>query len=252
VRDSIVTTLSPAAVVIATTAGSLLGADSLGRVHASLPMPFDDLGGGMRRIRRNHVLVDRTTVRVDTVTTVRGTTLRSQESGPEGSRTTTNMELMFSVADQSLLFRDGWLAVARQEPYRVDWFPPGGAPIPGSPIAHGVVRVNDTEKEHWAARISRDFPNAAASLAVIPFTDVLAPFTAGSLVALPNGTLLVRRHPTSRAPGNDHDIIDRRGVRIATLKLAPDARVVAAGLAHLYVATRDEDGIERLSRHAWR
>jgi hypothetical protein len=45
--------------------------------------------------------------------------------------------------------------------------------------------------------------------------------------------------------------VDRRGVRMAQLRLPDNQRVVGFGTASVYVAIGDDDGLERLQRHPW-
>lgn len=251
VGDSIVETIASSDPVIEATGASLLGADTLGNVLSSRPMAFLDLGAGRRRIHRLHVLVDRRTARVDTVTTISGAIIETRSSGPANARTNMSFMLVYSVSDQSAMFEDGWVAVARQDPYRVDWRSPTGAVTRGAPIAHARTRIDAAEKQHWLADIQRDDPGATIDLSTVPFADELPPFASSALVALPDGTLAILRHPSSRAPGNIYDVIDRRGVRASVLRLSANARLVGRGASAVYVATKDDDGIERLSRHPW-
>jgi hypothetical protein len=243
--DSIVATLAPTDPVIEATKGSLLGADSLGRLHYPRSLAFAPLGNGVLQRPTAHFMLDRATLRADSVTTTRGITLRLTESG-------SGAQLVFTVPEQSRLFADGWLAIARQDPFRIEWHAPDGRITLGPVLPYPRTRVDAAEKDHWLAGIRRANPGTTFDGAGVPFAEEMPPYASGSLVALPEGTLLLRRHPTSRAPGNDYDIIDRAGNRIATLGLPPSARIVAAGRASVYVATKDDDGIERLSRHPWR
>ena len=74
---------------------------------------------------------------------------------------------------------------------------------------------------------------------------------AGGAFAAADGTLLVFRERSRSAPGNDYDAIDRSGRRIRAIHLPRNERIVGFGAVSVYVAVRDDDGIERLRRHPW-
>lgn len=247
--DSIVATWGPTDPLVAAAAGALIGADTLGRIHASQPLPFAELGAGRRRIQRLHLLIHRQDLRADTIGEVRGFTLASSESVVGTTRRVATFQLVFSVADQAQLFPDGWLAIARQAPYHVEWRDPAGAITRGRTIPYTAVRVDGAEKERWADGIRRDNPGAAIDVSTVMFADELPPFTSIALVALPDGRLAIRRHPSRREPGVEYDIVDRAGARVQRLVLPAESRIVGSGRASIYVATKDEDGIERVARH---
>lgn len=249
--DSIVATTAPDQPVIVATAGSLNGADARGYVLARRPAPLADIGGSRRRASSSLVRVEFATGRSDTIATVRGITVESQSRGGPPTQTIANYVVTGAPADLSAIFPDGWVAVVRSEPYRAEWIPPSGATILGAPIPETRVRFTDEEKRFWHDALLRDAGSERSfDYSTAPFTEFVASFRGPALPA-PDGTLLVHRERSLAAPGNDYDVIDRRGARVRTIRLPWTERVVGFGPASIYVSAKDDDGIERLRRHPW-
>jgi hypothetical protein len=72
---------------------------------------------------------------------------------------------------------------------------------------------------------------------------------ASAVIALADGRLLVERLPTADVPFRRYDIISRTGGDARQLQLELAERIVGSSERHLYVATTDADGIQRLRRH---
>lgn len=246
-----VSTLGPADSIIALTRGSLLGADDSGRVLTSAALPFEGFGPGKQRVRRLHRTVHRTTLHVDSIAPMRGFIIETRVTGATGNQRNVSHQVVFSVSEQSLLFPDGWVALALQDPFRVEWHAPSGAVVLGPPLPFAATRVNAAEREHWAERIRAANGGVAFDWSNVPFAETIPPFPMGALHPLPDGSLLILRHPARASPGTEYDVIDRRGVRTGSFRLPTNARIAGIGRANAYVATIDDDGIERLSRHPW-
>ena len=162
--------------------------------------------------------------------------------------------------DQLIMFNDGWVAIARMHPYRVDWCAPTGTCTTGSAIPEPQVRIGDTEKRAYlraAARSSRWPANVSLS-AVTGWPEYFPPFAAKTsridaspLLTLPDGRLLIERVPTGSSVGLTYDIVDRRGVRVAQLQLPPDQQIVGFGPRSIYVVITDDDDLQHLERHPW-
>lgn len=250
--DSIVGTLPPDDPAIRAGGGSLGGADARGAILARRPGPPVEIGGGRRRVLSHVMRVDRSSGRSETLATAAGLTLESRQTGAPPQQTIRTWQVVFTVAEQSAMSTDGWVAIARTDPYRVDWHPPSGTPVLGAPIPWTPVRVTAEEKQFWhddtleEAGSDRPF-----DFSIVPFAEAIAPFRNAALMPTPEGALLVLRERSSAAPGHDYDVIDRRGSRVRTIRLPPSERIVGFGAGTVYVAAKDDDGIERLRRHAW-
>lgn len=157
--------------------------------------------------------------------------------------------------DQAILFADGWIAVARTSPYRVEWRQPTGTWIRGAPISSASVRVTRAEQcaainaivnEEIEPCRPEQFPGWPKELP--PYISHASPI----LFAAPDGRLLVRRKTSLAAPGNHYDIFDRRGRIVGILQMKANERVVGWGPRSIYIVTEDVDGLQALSRHPWR
>lgn len=158
-----------------------------------------------------------------------------------------------SVGDQAVLFRDGWIAVAYVEPYRVAWYAPDDQRARLVAIAHDRIRLDDREKQfaaraYAAARVRdgfkpEDFPN---------WPQYLPPFHQDALVAAPDGHLLVERTRSADRPNERfYDVVGRTGNVTRQLRMRANERIVGAGLHSVYVAVTDRDGLQQLRRHPW-
>jgi hypothetical protein len=196
--------------------------------------------------------VHRGTLRADTLVTIRDAELRTQADGAPGSGAFRTTSVLLSSPEQAAVFPDGTVAVALQEPYRVDWHAADGTVRRGAAIERTAPPLNEGEKQAWKERAEAASGGPLAfPLDRFPWAEFVPPFRAGGLTTLPNGDLLVAREPWSGSNGEEFDIIDRRGMRTGTLRLRAGERVVGTGRRDVYIAVADDDGIERLRRHPW-
>lgn len=166
---------------------------------------------------------------------------------------------------EALLLPDGWLAVAYQDPYRVDWRSPDGKWIRGAPVDEEPVDMTFLERcaaaQGWSFRgvgmCSRE------DLAEREFPDILPPFVrAGStersgdrtavLQGTPDRRLLVRRTPTSKTfMYSIYDVFDRTGARTGSIRLPGDQAVLGFGERSIYTIRTDEVDLQWVRRHDW-
>jgi hypothetical protein len=198
--------------------------------------------------------VSRSSARTDTLARIRG---RPTTVPPAGSAAARNpmfaraFGLPLTGPEQALLMPDGWIAVARDNPYRVDWISPDGRVRAGAPIAEPQARVDDAERAAYARRVSQRTGRPTRLGPEARWPEYVAPFEEDALLAAPDGSVLIRRQPTARAPAPRYDVIARDGRRIRQLQLADGARIVGSGPRGIYVATLDAEGMQRLTRHPW-
>jgi hypothetical protein len=167
-------------------------------------------------------------------------------SGLPGGRGASVGRPPFNIREeQPLLFPDGWIAVARYEPYRVDWRSPNGEWRQGLPLPVPSVPLTAREREAYIRR-SPGARGATKWPVNVPPFDKTFP-----LVASPDGSLVIPRVPTADQPEPRYDLIDRQGALRAHLVLPVGQRLLALGARSAYVVVTDRDGIERLQRHSW-
>lgn len=161
-----------------------------------------------------------------------------------------------ATEEQAILFSDGWVAVARVDPYRVDWRAPTGAWRRGQPLPHQTVPVSQEEKcfalDQWAGEAgwcdqADALPAWPRFLPALPHPWPPHPI----LLALPDGRLAVRRTTSTRSSAVSYDIVDRAGRLVAILDIPVRDRLLAFGTRSVYVLEMDEDHVQTLRRHSW-
>lgn len=266
---SIVVTLPPDTPIIKAVKTFAKGADGLGHVWVSVsPREFVQETAKAGSIDFGPADSDfvvrgnRVTGKLDTVTQIRvAVSRRTVTANAYGKfHGVTWSHAPLSAAESAALFADGWFAVARVEPYRVDWIAPDGRVSRGRPIPVTPIRVTAAEKEAYFARVAAS-RTPGVGMPALPdamrreidalrdrFPEVFPPFT-GAPIAGGDGNLWLRRPVSKQFPNIRYDVVDRRGQLIGTVSLARGERVVAVGRTAVYVAWKDEDDIEQLRRH---
>lgn len=247
-RDSVVAMIAGDSPAVRTMGFGLIGADSRGAIATTRPR----MVGGAPRIDSLMILRGwRQRATVDTVglVYVRPPTLPSGRIDP-----TKQIALVFSPLssnEQALLFQDGWMAVARLAPYRVEWIAADGTRLRGPVLPFESVRVTDQERAEVMARESRESgrpPRDASTVNAWP--DVVPAFLNRSLLAAGDGALWILRTPTRGARSNSYDVVDRKGALSRRVSMPETQRVVGFGNGTVYTVEIDEDGVQRLRRHS--
>ena len=250
---TLVRTVSLDAPAVRATSGLVSGADGRGFLLSRKSARLEDGPGAVDSVAI--ITVAAATGAVDTVAKLgRGATRIEPhfngESRPQSIVFTTPI---LSVEEQEQLFLDGWLAIARLQPYRVDWHTPDGKWIRGAPLPFREVRVGEREKEAYRKRQDalglRSPPDRADWASVMP--PFLPPFPSASLITTPEGRLLIARPATADQLENRYDQVDRSGKLIAQITLPVNERIVAVGTRGAYVVATSDFGIETVRRHPW-
>lgn len=187
--------------------------------------------------------------RVDTVAALRGRPWGLTHVLRDGTRFALQNPLQ--VAEQALQFTDGWIAIVRRDPYRVDWRRPDGSMVRGRAVAETAVAASVPERRFAAARVWPDMPPPRPRLDEFPeWPRLVPPFTEDALFALPGGQIAVERMPTSVEPGARYDVFSRGGELIARILLPDGERLALFGHSGLYTLVEDGDGVLRLVRRA--
>jgi hypothetical protein len=162
-----------------------------------------------------------------------------------------------STAEQALLFPDGWLAIVRRSPYRVDWRRADGTWLEGSALPEPKRPLTPDEQ---CAAISRllpvtrlrcdptIFPGWPAD--VSPVRSRLANMEP-TVLALPMGRIAIARTPALNDARAAYDVVDRRSTRVGTIVLGIGEVLVGSSQRHAYVTHTDEDGLQSLRRYDW-
>ena len=241
--DRVVATLPPDHPAVRAVSLAPLGADGRGRV---LSRRFR--GGRGLNDSTYVLLVHRVTGRADTISMLRNGVRRAPiriEAAPGQGKGIRISRIPLDVGEAPLLQPDGWVAIVRLEPYRVDWRSPEGRWTSGAPIPVRAIRMTDRERKAYTDR-RPGFRNAT------DWPELLPPFdTPPTLLPSPEGWLVIRRLPSADEPEPRYDVIDRSGTRRAQLVLRANEHVLGFGQRSVYVVETDADGIQRLRRHPW-
>lgn len=168
--------------------------------------------------------------------------------------------LGLQVPDQFAVFADGWIAIARTDPYRVDWCAPGRPCTVGRSLDATRLQMTARERRAYleAMQATHGWPPTTDVSAVSDWPSVVPPFAmpaqsidGTSVRAMPDGRLIIERLPTADAKLHRYDIVSRRGELVGRLELPLTERIVAFGQRTAYTVTVDADGVERLRRHPW-
>jgi hypothetical protein len=207
------------------------------------------------------VLIDRRTGVAETVARVRNAERRIEIERASDGRVTRSSSMAagpLRSEEQAVLFADGWLAVARLDPFRVDWRSPTGVWTRGRPLPAPVIRVNARERDAYFARNPNTFaPSAVPGLPATPrptasdFPATVPPFALGAVSDGPAGLLLIKRHRSADVGPSHYLLVDRRGSLMGELVLPENASIVGAGPQSLYVVVKDDDDLQTLHRYRW-
>lgn len=252
VGPRIVNTLAPSDSVVERAGTAVFGADRFGHVVSTSHIDREVVEGDRQRdrlaVRRTH----RRTAGTDTVLVIKGNESQVQTETISGGVRRTVLERALSVPEQVILFPDGWLAVARQRPYRVEWRSAAGDSVLGPALPWTNPRVTPAEIEFYRQSLEHQLGRTIpAPLTGMPFVDVVAPYPVGALYALPNGRLLIARSRWSGSQGTEYDVVDRGGRLAGQVRLPVNVRIVGVGERHVFTVSIDDDGIERVRRHRW-
>ena len=254
--DSIVRTVPASAPPIQAGARIPLGADARGFVAATRPIGMPT-GTAPRSLppRRDSTYLIRVNRRVgtgDTVATIASRPGRINVTGP--IERPTRVEIVMnplSVGDQAVVFQDGWIAVARVDPYGVDWIAPDGRVVGGSPLPFERHPVTEEEKRAILRRQADERGTEPREPAAVPdWPATLPPFLVGAVLPGADGRAWIRRIRRAGESRVQYDIVGRNGALAARLALGEREHVAGVSRTAVFTVETDADGIQRLRRHA--
>lgn len=231
---------------------ALLGADSRGRLLLRGPRAI----APAEQVSADSMLVLSATFRgstkADTITRLLRGWSRISAQGSPGERPT-SIQIRFvplALSEDALPFADGWIAVARVSPYRVDWRSPNGDWTFGNALPDREVRIDARERDFFRARqAARGLPSRIRDDA--PWPAALPPFELGNMVEAPDGRLLVRRTPSASDSSTRYDVVDRRSQLVDRIQLSASDRIAFIGPGRVYIVRTRDDGLEEIRVHRW-
>lgn len=169
---------------------------------------------------------------------------------PPAPRTPGVFRPVCDVYERALLTPDGWVAVVRLNPYRVDWRSPDGQWTRGAPIPTPTVRMTEGDRQvylEWRARERPPEPRDS----VYSWPETVCPWVGGyAPIAMPDGKLLVYRVPTSQAPATRYDVVNRRGEVERQLAMPASDAILGFGRKSVFVV-RTDGQTQKIQRHPW-
>jgi len=257
--DRVVGTISEHTTVGRATRGEVFGVDRSGGVLGMTKAPIVKVGAPQANAttRLGVILARRAGESVDTIAHVDipPAPMAMSSSRPGPPRIFLGSPL--TARDQAALGVDGWIAVVRLSPYRVDWRAPNGTWVRGAPLPVTPIAVTDDEKcfamRRWSAPSApcnvEDIPAWPAELpAFLPLSGTGAPVP---VMIDPKGRAVIARTPSLRAPRNRYDIVGRDGRLVGYVELETRTMLVGFGRDAAYVSVTDSDGVQRVERRAW-
>jgi len=254
-QGRIVGDLPPDAPVAREARGFIHGADTIGRVLIFRSRP----GSTPQRTESTDsllaVLVDRETARAETVAVMRAVPSETRTIAQGGGTMTARTFKPFATGETAALFPDGWIAIARLDPYRIDWRSADGRITQGQSLQSVLPAVVEADRN--AFREANPPPRGRPPLFDFDdFPQRLPPFEYRApgdpaVFASPDGRIVVRRTVAGSQPDNSYDIVDRTGTLVGTLAVGKRQRAVGFGAKWVYIVTRDADDIQRITRHRW-
>lgn len=98
--------------------------------------------------------------------------------------------------EKPVLFPDGWIAIVRGDPYRVEWLSPDGQRVRGDPLPFSTLPVSRAER-CFAIDGAASGGDCREDL-YPPFPTELPPFwREGAVLALSDGTVAIARTPSA-------------------------------------------------------
>lgn len=243
--------VSPDAPSFRATQGSVVGTDTVGFGLAEILQDLTALRGG----RRDSVTLIRVRFQsgdVDTVARMLALPAQYRVGGVDRNPTSfTRTVAAFAVGEAALLQSDGWLAIARLNPYRIDWRSPSGVWTFGPPLPFREVAVDARERAAYMERYAATAGRLPRSQEHWEWATTVPPFERDPLYSAPDGSVLIARTLTSSQPERVYDLVDRRGRLVSKVVLDPSERIVGFGVRSVYTVFTQDDGVQRVRRHPW-
>jgi hypothetical protein len=260
--DRVVTTVPPDNEIIRANQGFIRYADRLGHV-TSLKSPDVPTGASVTGTRDSSIVLrwHRTTGKVDSITKImdRPTSRTIVRDAKGDVQSSSSRALRLRVGEQYIMHTDGWIAVVRINPFRVDWRAPDGRWTLGAPLPVPVIRMTQREKD---ASLARTAASRAANPSPMPippqlqtpeddWPEAMPPYLQGEITFSPNGDVIFRRQPSADYPGTAYYVVDRRGRLLGVIAMKDNERIIGAGARSLYVVETDSDDLKYIRRHPW-
>lgn len=210
------------------------------------------------------VAFDRGTGGIDTIAMLPRPEVAQVTSGGGGFAFSGSGVLPFQTVNDWGVARDGRVALAWGEDYRLEWRSRDGASVVGPAAAYEPVKVTQADKEAWADRMSSGSVMAISTggeggrsrtinmprpdIDALDWPEVKAPFGRNAVSVTPEGEAWVRRYVAAGDP-ETYDVFDAAARRVRQVVLPADRRLVGFGEGTLYAVYVDGDDLQWLERY---
>jgi hypothetical protein len=167
----------------------------------------------------------------------------------------------FAQGEDAVLFEDGWLALVRLDPIRVDWRAPDGKWTYGKalPLIGDDVTAADRQSIanglDAAKRTARQFGLPEPKGGTVPRRLPVVSTLHRSLVRSSDGSLLIRRRANGASTNTRYAVIGRDGVVRREVIVRKSEEILGIGAKHVYVTAKDENDVQSIVRYelpSWR
>lgn len=173
----------------------------------------------------------------------------------------------FRPQDAWAVSREGRVAVARAEPYHVEWLETDGSVVSGPEVAYEPIRIGNADKEAWAdeqsqqsATISmsttggggggtRSFQMPRPDVDEVEFPEHFPAFKPRGAAVSYEGDLWLERYERYSADRVLFDVFDSDGNLARRVALPKGRSVVGFGPETLYATWSDEDDLQWLEAY---
>lgn len=264
--DRLVATVPPDHPAYVALRRQALGADARGNVIATSSFA-DNRGAAVPANGPDStwlVRANRKTARVDTLGRLKAqkSTIATTTNGRGEVSGVSIFMVPFSAPEQPAMFEDGWIAVARVAPYRIDWVGPDGKVTKGAAIPWRATKLTQGDVEFFFASrsgsvtspMSAEQAEARRKQVETVMKQVpgeVPPFATAGLIPAEDGTLIIRHNETASQPNARYDIVDRSGRLRGTIAMDKGETISAVSKKWAYVVFVDDDGLNFLRRHPW-
>jgi hypothetical protein len=161
----------------------------------------------------------------------------------------------FETWEQWVVAPDGRIAIARLQPYSVDFVSTDGVRRNGPALPFERLRVTAQDRQQWVVQRQDSRLRSAASTtrpgeSGIEWPEFLPPFLDGALFFAPDGQLWVQRAVTAGKPPT-FDVINREGKVGSRVVFRPNVRLAGFGKRWLFAVRTDSDGLQYLQRYRY-
>lgn len=239
--------------------------DSRGRVY------FQPVGGGRGPQLPDSAAVvrwDRGSGAMDTVAMVKLPEMKQSRSGGPGSQAVMIMPVPLSPQDAWAVSWDGRVAVARADPYHVEWIHVDGKVVRSGPIAFEPVRIRRADKLEWAEalgggiRIGIMVENGQRRMSLsrggggreepdidsFDWPDNKPAFADNGVRVTPEGDMWVQRHVAAGEP-IEFDVFGASAELKGKVIVPASREIVGFGRGTVYAVRTDDLGLRWLERY---